>query len=48
MSRTTIPAILMVALSSAVALAASAGEAPSVPKRPVHTYSIVARDLATG
>jgi uncharacterized Ntn-hydrolase superfamily protein len=48
MSRTTIPAILMVALSSAVALAASAGEAPSVPKRPVYTYSIVARDLATG
>jgi len=48
MSRTTIPAILMVALSSAVALAASAGEAPSVPKRPVHTYSIVARDPATG
>jgi uncharacterized Ntn-hydrolase superfamily protein len=37
-----------VALSSAVAPVASAGEALSIPKRPVHTYSIVARDPATG
>ena len=48
MSLSKFPAILLVALSSAVAPVASAGEAPSVPKRPVHTYSIVARDPATG
>jgi uncharacterized Ntn-hydrolase superfamily protein len=48
MSLSKFPAILLVALSSTVAPAASAGETPSVPKRPVHTYSIVARDPATG
>jgi len=48
MSLSKFPAILLVALSSAVAPVASAGEAPSIPKRPVHTYSIVARDPATG
>jgi uncharacterized Ntn-hydrolase superfamily protein len=48
MSRSTIPTVLLVVLSFIVAPVASAGEAPSVPKRPVHTYSIVARDPATG
>src|SRR5512140_1576835 len=48
MSRSKFPTVILVALSSTVAMVASAGEAPSVPKRPVHTYSIVARDTATG
>jgi uncharacterized Ntn-hydrolase superfamily protein len=48
MSRSTISTVFLIALSSAVGLAASPGEASSIPKRPVHTYSIVARDAATG
>lgn len=48
MSLSKLPAVVLVALCPAVGPAASAGEAPSVPKRPVHTYSIVARDTATG
>src|SRR5512140_2020072 len=48
MLRSTILAALLMTLSTAFASAASSGETPSVPRRPVHTYSIVARDAATG
>lgn len=48
MSCSKIPTILGLALSTAVCPLAAAGEVRSVQKRPVHTYSIVARDAATG
>lgn len=46
-SRFTFPATLVLAMVC-LALAAAAADTPGGPRRPVHTYSIVARDPATG
>ena len=47
-ARSSVAPVLLALLVSAIASTARAAEAPPVPRRPVHTYSIVARDAATG
>ena len=48
MSRSTSLSILVATLLLAAAPQTSMGETLVAPRRPVHTYSIVARDAATG
>lgn len=47
MQRSIISAVLLV-LTSATSGELLAEDAPAFPRRPIHTYSIVARDATTG